>query len=81
MGKQGQRKHPTKKQFQELLNRWDEAEKAKPGYRPFRNNQFHQRTRLYGDYLRAQDPTMFNVFYQEYLDGHWDDKFAPFECQ
>lgn len=35
-----------------------------------RNNQYHQKTRLYGDYLRSQDPEMFNANYHEYLNGN-----------
>lgn len=62
----------TKKKFQEMLNmddkesRGNEAGNITKGHR---NNQYHQKTRLYGDYLRAQDPEMFNAVYSEYLNG------------
>lgn len=65
----------TKKKFQEMLNRMDEARRAS---RPqedtrWKHNQFHQRTRLYGDYLRAQDPDMFNANYREFLNGQFQE--------
>lgn len=65
----------TKKKFQEMLNRADLAHRArKPGEDTrWRNNQYHQRTRLYGDYLRAQDPDMFNANYREFLNGGHPD--------
>lgn len=66
----------TKKKFQEMLNaqnaevRGNAAGAIVNGHR---NNQFHQRTRLYGDYLRSQDPEMFNANYSEYLNGQYRD--------
>lgn len=61
----------TKKKFQELLNaadrdRGNEHNAIVSGHR---NNQYHQKTRLHGDYLRAQDPDMFNANYHEFLNG------------
>jgi hypothetical protein len=68
-------KRVTKKKFQEMLNQADlERRASKPGEDTrWRNNQYHQRTRLYGDYLRAQDPDMFNANYVEYLAGEHQD--------
>lgn len=65
----------TKKKLQEMLNRQDmEALGNQHGniIKGHRNNQYHQKTRLYGDYLRAQDPEMFNAIYSEYLNGSRD---------
>lgn len=62
----------TKKKLQEALNRQDaECRGNEHGNitNGHRNNQYHQKTRLYGDYLRAQDPEMFNAIYSEYLNG------------
>lgn len=39
----------------------------------WKHNEFHQRTRLYGDYLRSQDIDMFNENYYRYLDGNDED--------
>jgi len=57
----------TKKKFQQMLNASDEASRNPKSYR---NNQYHQRTRLYVDYLRAQDPEMFDANYREFLNGN-----------
>lgn len=62
----------TKAKFQQLLNASDiEDRKNKPGEitNGFRNNQYAQRTRLYGDYVRSQDPEMFNDMYRRYHEG------------
>jgi hypothetical protein len=66
----------TKKKFQEMLNAMD-AGSAKPI--SYRNNQYHQKTRLYGDYLRAQDPEMFNANYAEYLHNGQHQHLAQYE--
>ena len=52
----------TKKAFREYLN-----EKCKDV--KWKHNQFHQRTRKYGDYLYCQDLVMFNVLYREWLEN------------
>lgn len=44
-----------------------------------RNNQYHQKTRLHGDYLRAQDPGMFEANYQEYLHHSQHQHLAQYE--
>lgn len=71
----------TKKQFQEMLNAADRDRGNAPGavVSGHRNNQFHQAKRLYGDYLRAQDPGMFDANYSEYLNGSRPelDKYRP----
>lgn len=53
----------SKKAFREYLNK--EFSMAK-GFK-WKHNQFHQRTREYGDYLYNQDRVMFNVNYEEWL--------------
>lgn len=62
----------TKRKFQEMLNLWDKDTRGNEHgliVSGHRNNQYHQKTRLYGDYLRSQDPDMFNAIYSEYLNG------------
>lgn len=61
----------TKKRFQELLNAMDKdcGNQPKAIIDGYRHNQYHQSKRLYGDYLRTQDPGMFDANYREYLNG------------
>ena len=54
----------TKKVFRELLNRQDTESKNPISWK---NNQYGQRKRLYGDYLYAQDRIKFDVNYEEWL--------------
>lgn len=54
----------TKKSFRELLNKQD-AESRNPV--SYKNHQYGQRVRLYGDYLYSQDREKFNHNYQEWL--------------
>lgn len=71
-------KEVTKKKFQEMLNSWDrdetsinkKANEAGHIVDGWKNHQYHQRTRLYGDYLRSQDPDMFNDMYHRYITGY-----------
>ncbi len=62
----------TKKKFQEMLNAEDMTTRGNAHGAIINghvHNQYHQSKRLYGDYLRAQDPEMFNANYSEYLNG------------
>ncbi len=61
----------TKKKLQQMLNAADleRGNKHDAVTNGFVNNQYHQKTRLYGDYVRAQDPDMFNAIYREFLNG------------
>ncbi len=54
----------TKKAFREYLNKQD-LESRNP--KNWKHNRYHQRTRLYGDYLYNQDRVMFDVNYNEWL--------------
>lgn len=63
---------PTKKMFRELLN---EADKKNPVN--WKHNQYHQRTRLYGDYLYNQDRDMFDENYGRWLKGNYNDLPFP----
>jgi len=49
----------TKKEFRNILN---ERFKDNPKWK---NYQYHQRTRQYGDYLYFQDRERFNMYYEE----------------
>lgn len=51
---------PTKKALRELMNVWYAETKWK-------SHRFHNRTRLYGDYLYSQDPDMFNSNYLRWV--------------
>lgn len=52
----------TKKAFREYLNTLNS-----PAVNPWRNGRYAQRTRLYGDYLYAQDREMFDFEYDAWL--------------
>ena len=58
-------KTKTKKAFREYLNQQDLTSRNPISWK---NNRYHQRTRLYGDYLYSQDKIMFDVNYQEWLN-------------
>ncbi len=49
----------TKKAFKEVLNNW---------YYGFRHKQgaYHQRVRLYGDYLYSQDRVLFDLYFNKW---------------
>lgn len=64
-------KTKTKKAFREYLNQQD-LESRNP--RNHKHNRYHQRTRLYGDYLYNQDKVMFDVNYQEWVEKSKGDK-------
>lgn len=56
-----------------MLNAWDREEKKNQAGRivdGWKNWQYHQRTRLYGDYVRSQDADMFNDMYRRYTTGY-----------
>jgi hypothetical protein len=53
---------PTKKAFRELMNVWFADTK-------WRNYRYHNRVRLYGDYLYDQDPDMFNEHFVRWVRG------------
>lgn len=66
----------SKKKFQEMLNAEDRDKRGSEHGRivnGHKNYRYHQSKRLYGDYLRAQDPEMFNANYSEYLNGEHQD--------
>jgi len=46
----------TKKEFKEVLNNWYYGERH-------RNHRFHQRVRLYGDYMYSQDNVKSNMLF------------------
>ena len=59
-----------------MLNAWDTEKRGnKHGeiVDGHKHNQYKQVKRLYGDYLRAQDPDMFNANYSEFLNGQHQD--------
>ena len=60
----GKRMKKTKKAFRELLNKQD-LESSNP--RDHKHGVYHQRTRLYGDYLYNQDRDKFEANYREWL--------------
>lgn len=71
----------TKKKFQEMLNAWDKDRGNAHGdiVDGHQHSQYHQVKRLYGDYLRAQDPEMFNANYSEYLHHNQHEHLAKYE--
>ena len=54
----------SKKSFREYLNQADLNSRNPISHK---QNRYHQRTRLYGDYLYYQDRVKFEVDYQEWL--------------
>lgn len=50
----------TKKMFREQLN------KEFPAAKSYKNNQYTNRVRPYGDYLYSQDREMFNVNFEDW---------------
>ena len=47
----------TKKQFRQFLNAQDTTKN-------YRNHRYHQKTRLYGDYLYNQDKARFDYYFE-----------------
>lgn len=64
---------PTKKMLREILNRAEQMDNAARGrtYEQGRhvNNQFHQTSRGYGDYIYHQDLYMFEMYYAAWLQA------------
>lgn len=61
---------PTRKAFREHLNEMDRTSNTP---RDHRHNAYHQRTRLYGDYLWFQDRAKFESDYAEWcVEGRAD---------
>lgn len=64
-------KRGTIKAFREYLN------KKYAGSDPHKHEQYHQRTRGYGDYLYHQDRWKFDVELGEALNGTGYEDFKP----
>lgn len=60
----------THAEYRRLLNAQDqESRRTAPAFieKKHKNGRYHQRTRLYGDYLWHQDRCMFLFCYAEYM--------------
>ena len=64
-------KRGTFKKFRDYLN------SKHPDYK-HKNFQYHQETRLYGDYLYFQDRAMFDACLDEALGNHLNNRFLDF---
>ena len=66
----------TKKAFREWLNQQDIIRQS-IGLTKYHHNQYHQVSRLYGDYLYYQDRDMFNENYGRWVNGEYENTLVP----